>query len=373
MYRVILVEDELFALNYMVKMLKEFKELTIVAAFSSPEEVLYSIDSLKADVAFLDIEMPQMNGIELARRLAEKQNNLQIVFTTAYSKYAVDAFGVEAMDYLLKPVNKEDIMRVIKRLNKMKPEYPIQKSIRSAILKTESVKTCQIRCFGCFEIKNEENQIIKWPTKKAEEVFAYFLIHRGSYINKWELMDKFWPDMEEERGLHNLYNTIYRIKQVLKKLTASANIEKINDGYVLKSEGISTDLDTLKSMDNVEFVFSEKNLAEVKSICLSYQTPLFGTRDYIWSVSLQENIGRIYKRVCKRVIIRFKDRDDFEAADEIIRHYVKQHPENEDMMLWWLDILKDWKGRQEKSGEYKTWFNEKLFEMELPLLEDYKN
>ena len=373
MYRVILVEDEIFALNYMVRMLKGFKELTVVAVFSSPEEVLYSIDSLKADVAFLDIEMPRMNGIELARRLMEKRHNLQIVFTTAYSKYAVEAFGVEALDYLLKPVNYQDILRVIKRLNKTKKEYPKQNSSEPAALKTESVKPCQVRCFGCFEIKDAKNQIIKWPTKKAEEVFAYFLIHQGSYINKWELLDKFWPDMEEERGLHNLYNTIYRIKQVLKKLTASANIEKINDGYVLKSEGFATDLDTLKSMDDQEFVFSEKNLAEVKSICLSYKTPLFGTRDYIWSVSLQENIGRIYKRVCKRVINQFKEREDFEQADEIIRHYVKQHPENEDMMLWWLGILKDWNGRQEKTAEYKTWFNKKLSEMELPLLEDFYN
>lgn len=374
MYRVILVEDEKFALNYMIKMLKGFKELTVVAAFSSPEEVLYSIDKLKADVAFLDIEMPRMNGIELARKLMEKQHKLQIVFTTAYSKYAVDAFGVEAMDYLLKPVNYQDIMRVIKRLNKTKTDYSKkQNSSEPSALETESLKSCQIRCFGCFEIKDTKNQFIKWPTKKAEEVFAYFLMHQGSYINKWELMDKFWPDMEEERGLHNLYNTIYRVKQVLKKLTASANIEKINDGYVLKSEGFATDLDALKCMDDPEFVFSEKNFAEVKSICLSYKTPLFGTRDYIWSVSLQENISRIFKRVCKRVINRLKEQDDFEQADEIIRHYVKQHPENEDMMLWWLGILKDWSGRQEKTAEYLTWFNEKLSEMELPLLEDFYN
>lgn len=368
MYRVILVEDELFVLNYMTKMLMGFHEFTVVAAFSSPEEVLVSFDGLKADVAFLDIEMPRMNGIELARRLTEKQHDLQIVFTTAYSKYAVDAFGVEAIDYLLKPVGSEDVLRVIKRLNKVKPELARTEGREQEKEKAEYIKPYKIRCFGRFEIKDGADRIIRWPTKKAEEVFAYLLMHRGSYINKWELADKFWPDMEEERGMHNLYNTIYRIKQVIKNLPDSPCIEKINDGYVLKADGLFTDIDILKMIDDKENILSGNSIADVKALCLSYDAPLFGTRDYMWSVSLQESIARVYKRVCKKVINYYRDRDDFEQAEEIMRHYVKQHPESEDMMLWWFEILGKWTGKQEKISEYKAWFNRKLDEMDLPHL-----
>jgi two-component SAPR family response regulator len=364
-YHVILVEDETFVLTYMVKMLKGFLELSVEAAFSSPEEVLDSFDTLNVDVAFLDIEMPRMNGLELARKLTEKKHDLQIIFTTAYSKYAVDAFGVEAIDYLLKPINTDDILRVIKRLNKNKPK-PAKIEEENAVYKEELIKPCKIRCFGRFEIKDETNQIIKWPTKKAEEVFAYFLMHQGSYINKWELLDKFWPDMEEERGFHNLYNTIYRIKQVIKSLPASPAIEKINDGYVLKAEELYTDIDNLKIID--EKGFSEDFLADIRALCLSYNTPLFGTRDFIWSVALQENVSRIYKRVCKKLIYYYRNKNEFEQAEEILRHFVKQHPESEDMMFWWFDLLKDWCGKEDKISEYKTWFNLKLSEMELPLL-----
>ncbi|WP_331487709.1 response regulator [Anaerocolumna sp. AGMB13025] len=364
MYHVILVEDEKFVLNYMVKMLKSFPEFIVEAAFSSPEEVLDSFDTLNAEVAFLDIEMPRMNGLELARKLTEKNHDLQIIFTTAYSKYAVDAFGVEAIDYLLKPINSEDILRVIKRLNKKNPEFV--KAVGENSDKEELIKPYNIRCFGRFEIKDELDQIIKWPTKKAEEVFAYFLMHQGSYINKWELLDKFWPDMEEERGFHNLYNTIYRIKQVIRSLPASPGIEKINDGYVLKAEGLYSDIDNLKFVDEKDL--SEGSLSGIRALCLSYNTPLFGTRDFIWSVALQENIARIYKRVCKKVIYFYRNKDDFEQAEEILRHFVKQHPESEDMMIWWFELLRNWCGREDKISEYKTWFNLKLSEMELPLL-----
>lgn len=368
MYRVILVEDELFVLNYMKKMLMEFRDLIVVAAYSSPEEVLVSFDSLKVDAAFLDIEMPRMNGIELARKLTDKNHDLLIVFTTAHSKYAIDAFGVEAIDYLLKPINSEDISRVIKRLNKIKPKLSQMEIKEQENLESEFITAYKIRCFGRFEIRNGANQILKWPTKKAEEVFAYFLIHQGDYINKWELLDKFWPEMEEERGLHNLYNTIYRVKLVIKTLPFLLNIEKINEGYVLKADEVLTDIDILKLIDVKENIFSEYSILKIKAFCLTYDTPLFGTRDYSWSVSLQENVARIYKRVCKRVINYYRDNNDFEQAEEILRHYVKHHTENEDIMLWWLSLLESWKGYEDKIAEYIAWFNIKLSEMDLPAL-----
>ncbi len=368
MFRVILVEDELFVLNYMKKMLTEFPEFLVVGAYSSPEEVLEDFDGLNPDVAFLDIEMPRMNGLELAGKLIEKRHNLQIIFTTAYSKYAVDAFGVEAIDYLLKPVNSEDILRVIKRLNKINSNIAQNEMNKEDKQGPEWNLLYNIRCFGRFEIRDEQKQIIKWPTKKAEEVFAYFLMHRGDYMDKWELLDKFWPDMEENRGLHNLYNTIYRIKLTIKQLSLEPNIEKINDGYVLKAEGILTDFEALKIIDDRENILTESTVPGIKALCLSYGTPLFGTRDYLWSVSYQESIARIYKRVCKRLICYYRKNNDFEQAEEILRHFVKQHTESEEMMLWWLEILKNWNGWEEKIGDFKEWFNERLSEMDLPLL-----
>lgn len=368
MYRVIIVEDEIFVLNYMNRMLKMFEEIQVTALFSSPEEVIQSSALPDADVAFLDIEMPYMSGIELARVLTEKQPDLLIVFTTAYSKYAVDAFGVEAIDYLLKPVNPRDILRVIKRLNKVKPQSGYLSDKGPKDKETKHIKPYKVRCFGRFEVMKEVNEIIRWPTKKTEELFAYFLMHKDNYIDKWKLLDKFWPEMDEERGMHNLYNTVYRIKQTIKNLPESPNIEKAGDSYVLRAGPLFTDIDMLNLIDDKAFILQEDTVIDARTLFLSYVTPLFGTRDYIWSFSMQENVAKIYKRVCKKLIHYYRERDDLEQAEEMIFHYVKQHPENVDMMLWWFDILGDLKGGEEKTAGYKTWFNNILAQMDLPLL-----
>lgn len=90
--------------------LKQFGE------FTNPLEALERVDALKADAAFLDIEMPGMDGLELAGRLMDRQRRLEVVFVTAYNEYAVEAFELHALDYLLKPVMKERLQKTMRRL-----------------------------------------------------------------------------------------------------------------------------------------------------------------------------------------------------------------------------------------------------------------
>lgn len=107
--KVICVDDEQPALDTFRLKAKGFPEIDSLRLFSDCEEAIRYAGENRIDIAFLDIEMPDMGGIELARELKKKDCNIRIFFMTAFEQYALDAFGVKALGYILKPYTKEKI------------------------------------------------------------------------------------------------------------------------------------------------------------------------------------------------------------------------------------------------------------------------
>lgn len=113
--RVILVDDEKSMLLIMKKMIDKIPETEIIGAFQSSCEAFRFIKENRVDIAFIDIKMPQEGGLDLARRIMWEFETIDIVFLTAYKEYALDAFDVHAMDYIVKPVSQERLEHTIKR------------------------------------------------------------------------------------------------------------------------------------------------------------------------------------------------------------------------------------------------------------------
>jgi len=108
---VIAVDDEPLALGLVSSFIEQTPFLKLVGRFSSAIEALRAIHAQKIDVVFLDIQMPDLNGIELARVLDNsKTNKPRIIFTTAYNQFALEGYRVDALDYLLKPFNYEEFL-----------------------------------------------------------------------------------------------------------------------------------------------------------------------------------------------------------------------------------------------------------------------
>lgn len=113
----ILVDDELSSLQNLQQKLKEFcPDISVMAMAQKPEEALLLIRQHKPDVIFLDIEMPRMNGFRMLDELGDY--DFEIVFTTAYNHYAVEAIRISAFDYLTKPVAIKDLQNTVERLVK---------------------------------------------------------------------------------------------------------------------------------------------------------------------------------------------------------------------------------------------------------------
>src|SRR6266852_3803027 len=115
----ILVDDEKLASDELAYQLKEFRDIEIVATASNGLEAVKLIADLEPDLVFLDVQMPGLDGMSVIRKLKEKNIPLPyFVLATAYDQYAVEAFRWEALDYLLKPVERDRLQMAIERARK---------------------------------------------------------------------------------------------------------------------------------------------------------------------------------------------------------------------------------------------------------------
>jgi DNA-binding LytR/AlgR family response regulator len=116
--RVILVDDELPALDELSYQLNKFEQIEIIAQFTDSIAALKEIERLEPDAVFLDIDMPILNGLNLATELLEQDKSLPIIFITAYNHYALQAFEVNAIDYIVKPVRLSRLQQTVDKLQK---------------------------------------------------------------------------------------------------------------------------------------------------------------------------------------------------------------------------------------------------------------
>lgn len=122
--RVIVVDDEPLAVERMQMLIARLLDTVVVATASTGEAALRLAEALRPDAVLLDIAMPGMDGIDLARALSGLPNPPKVVFVTAFESFAVAAFDVQAVDYLMKPVDPERLQRAIERVRSSPQELP---------------------------------------------------------------------------------------------------------------------------------------------------------------------------------------------------------------------------------------------------------
>ena len=129
MIRALLVDDEAPARSELRYLLSAHPEVEVVGEAASAAEALKLAAAVPYDVVFLDIEMPGLSGLEAARLVHDRPNRPELVFVTAHEQYAVEAFAVEALDYLLKPVDPDRLAQVVRRLveRRRRPAPPVEK------------------------------------------------------------------------------------------------------------------------------------------------------------------------------------------------------------------------------------------------------
>ncbi|MFD0961176.1 response regulator [Paenibacillus chungangensis] len=341
MYKAIIVEDEIPNLELMHVMLQQFSSIDIMGSFDSPLQAFVSIkESTDAPhVAFIDIEMPEMNGIALARKLLEHCPRTAIVFTTAYREYALEAFDVQAVDYILKPVTPAAIERVLSRLN--------QHAGMTEDTNSSPAGSAEIRCFGGFEVRSGDGGLIRFPSRKAEELCAYLLCHPGRDVSKWQLVELLWPNMEAERASHNLHNAVYLLKKLMKDNRLHMELKKTNDGYVLESTGPPYDYLLFQSQARLAGL-EPGSRSQAEQLCLQYRGVLLEGKPYLWKLALEEESSKQYEALIRTIVRYDMSLGNWSSAEEWLLRLLAIYPLHDEMNGLLLELYGR-SGKWEKS------------------------
>ncbi|MBR3124056.1 MAG: response regulator [Mogibacterium sp.] len=208
------VDDILSTAQQIRDLMKEIDPEGCHYAESDPGEVHRLAIEKRPDLIWLDIEMPGINGLELAAEIKTNLPDTNIVFVTGYSNYAVDAFGMHVSGYVLKPVTKERLLDEIENLR-----IPLKE-------KPDDEKLLRVQCFGNFEVFGRDG-IVKFGRSLSKEAFAYLIDRRGAGCTVAEICSILWEDRTADKSLKSQCRVVMgALKKDLEKIGAEAVIVK---------------------------------------------------------------------------------------------------------------------------------------------------
>ncbi len=175
----ICVEDESLILQLTVSLCQELPALDEVQGFQKAQDALQWLETHTAQIALLDIDMPDMDGLALAEKIQRAHPETAIIFLTGYAQYAVEAFQLHVSGYLLKPMTKASVADALANLR-----YRPRES---------AAKPVEVRCFGAFEVL-VDGRPVQFGRTKSKELFAYLVDRRGSSCTYDMVVGALWPD-----------------------------------------------------------------------------------------------------------------------------------------------------------------------------------
>ncbi|MCT6923281.1 MULTISPECIES: response regulator [Bacillales] len=312
--KVLIVDDEPIMLLTMKRMLASIDGIELVGSFQQINEALAFLQQHEADIAFLDIEIAEDNGIELARNLRANNANLDIVFTTAHANYAMQAYDVYPLDYMLKPVSKSRLNQTIARaMSKRRTASTTENAVQNRL---------KVQTFGCLEVSSTQYGEVKWRSKKNKELFAYLLMKRGKSVAKMRLIEDVFPEMPVKNAETYLHTAVYQLRAVLKDHGFKSHVISGQEKYRLDLTNM--DVDFLQFEQGVAMLTQINKDNEHVALELEKQVNgvLFEEPYFLWAAFEQESMSLLYTSFAKRLASWLLQRERYVTAVEIVRKIV---------------------------------------------------
>jgi len=212
MIKAVIVDDEPFCCSSLVILLERYcPEVKVAGIYYSGDDALHALPEQKPQIVFLDIEMPGMNGFEMLEQLPAI--NFEIIFTTSYDEYAIKAIRFSALDYLLKPIDKEElktaVQKVIQRSHAPLPQQleillqkihqPVSSAQKIALPSMEGLQMIDVNSiiscasdsnYTVFILKNKKKITVSRTLKEIEEmleVYSFLRVHNSYLVNLQEI------------------------------------------------------------------------------------------------------------------------------------------------------------------------------------------
>lgn len=210
--KILAVDDEKLALEMLENVIREVCPSDEIYTFRNPKELLAFAKDNICDIAFLDIKMRGMTGIELSKKLKDLMPNINIIFVTGYDDYTRDAMQLHASGYIYKPVTAEKIKYELNDLR-----YPVKHQNDDALLR--------VNCFGNFDVFTMDGNLSQFSRSKSKELFAYLVSINGASCTIKEIYSVLFEDIPYDK----------KKKMYLQKIISSlmSNLREVNAEKVI--------------------------------------------------------------------------------------------------------------------------------------------
>ena len=234
--KILCLDDEKLALQLLEECVKEVKPDAEVLTFRVQEELLEEAETNGCDIAFLDIHMRGMNGVEVAKRLKQSNPKMNIIFVTGFSEYKADALDMRASGYIMKPVTEEDVAQELENLR-----FPIIPK-KDALLK--------VQCFGNFDVFLPDGTPVHFERSRSKEIFAYLVHRHGSSCSTREIAAALFEDEPyDQKQQSYLQILISAMVKSLKKAGAESAINKSYNALSVNPAVLDCDYYRFKELD----------------------------------------------------------------------------------------------------------------------------
>lgn len=328
-YTVMVIDDEWPALEQMRELLQRCEGIGPIHVYDNSREAFTAAADLKPDIIFLDIQMPELSGLAFAEKLLAFSPATDIVFVTAYRNYAVEAFELSAVDYLLKPV---DPSRLLKTWNKFVSRRP------SSSAEQHSGATSLFQSLGGYELTGPRG-LVKWSTHKAGELFAYLWFQRQASVNI--ILNELFPQSNYEKGKQYLHTTVYQIRKTLKTAALDDVIELTFDGenYRLETKGITSDSELFG--DAASAAFQESDTDKLRDAAGMYTGDLLQSIDSLWIYPIRNKYRALHIKVLEQLTARLQEAGRPYEAEEYAARLAELEPLEEAYALRLISIYYD--------------------------------
>ncbi len=234
--RILCLDDEPLALKMLENAVKEAAPSADVSAYRKQMLLLDEAKQNGCDVAFLDIHMRGMNGVELAKELKAVNPKMNIIFVTGFSAYKGDAMDMKASGEIMKPVTAEEVKPALEDLR-----FPVIPK-KNALLR--------VQCFGNFDVFLPDGEHVRFERSKAKEIFAYLVHKQGSSCTIKELAAALFEDEPYDKKQQNYMQQLtFALMRSLKAVGADAAVIKDFNALAVDPAVLDCDYYRFKELD----------------------------------------------------------------------------------------------------------------------------
>ena len=323
MIKAYVVDDELPALQELEYLLERYEDIEVAGVFEDPLEAVKNVLRDKPDVVFLDIDMPYINGIELALKIQTLRAGIIIIFVSAYTEYSLQAFKAYPLDYILKPIDEDRFRETMEHVVE-------QYRLRQTDARNQS--KASIRCFGSLEVTKSGTHIenLKLSNRKIKELFAYLIYRYGKSVPRRELMKLLFDGVEDKKTINHLHVTVYNLRNMLESFGIDRSLVEIKENYTLEmANGVCDYIDFVNFINNNPLL-NVANVGEAKRIIELYKGSYLEEEDYIGAIDIREWLEERFESLLLKLANYYITLGKLQKAEQFLLRLVDKNPLAED-------------------------------------------